>query len=68
MTLPWFVAEAIAGDEDRFAEMMTRKARALGMSRTTSATPLPDPTQQQVTTARDLTILARAIQERFPRQ
>ncbi len=62
------VAEAIAGDEDAFAEMMTRKARALGMSRTTfrNASGLPNP--QQVTTARDLTILARAIQERFPRQ
>jgi D-alanyl-D-alanine carboxypeptidase len=62
------VAEAIAGDEDRFAQMMTAKARALGMSRTVfrNASGLPNP--QQVTTARDLTILARAIQERFPRQ
>jgi D-alanyl-D-alanine carboxypeptidase len=62
------VAEAIGGDEDRFAQMMTAKARALGMSRTVfrNASGLPNP--QQVTTARDLTILARAIQERFPRQ
>jgi D-alanyl-D-alanine carboxypeptidase len=62
------VAENIAGDEDKFAEMMTRKARALGMSRTVfrNASGLPDPAQ--VTTARDLTRLARAIQERFPRQ
>ena len=28
------VAEAIAGDEDAFAKLMTRKAQALGMSRT----------------------------------
>jgi D-alanyl-D-alanine carboxypeptidase len=62
------VAEAIGGDEDRFAQMMTAKARALGMNRTVyrNASGLPNP--QQVTTARDLTILARAIQERFPRQ
>src|SRR5207244_12781067 len=28
------IAEAIAGDEPQFAKMMTRKARALGMSKT----------------------------------
>lgn len=62
------VAENIAGDEDAFAAMMTRKARSLGMSSTVyrNASGLPDP--QQVTTARDLSILGRAIQERFPRQ
>ena len=61
------VAENIAGNEDAFAEQMTRRARSLGMSRTTfkNASGLPD--AEQVTTARDLTILARAIQERFPR-
>jgi D-alanyl-D-alanine carboxypeptidase len=61
------VAENIAGSVEDFAEMMTRKARELGMSRTVFRNPsgLPDP--EQVTTARDLTILARAIQDRFPR-
>ncbi|HSI42604.1 MAG TPA: D-alanyl-D-alanine carboxypeptidase family protein [Xanthobacteraceae bacterium] len=61
------IAEAIAGDADTFATMMTRKARALGMSRTVFKNPngLPDP--EQVTTARDLATLGRAIQERFPR-
>lgn len=61
------IAENIGGSEEAFAEMMTRKARALGMSRThyANASGLPDP--EQVTTARDLTILARAIQDRFPR-
>ena len=46
---------------------MTRKARALGMSRTVyrNASGLPD--DEQVTTARDQTRLAIAIQERFPR-
>ncbi len=62
------VAENIAGSEPAFAEMMTRKARALGMSRTVfrNASGLPDP--HQVTTARDLVTLGRAIQDRFPRQ
>jgi D-alanyl-D-alanine carboxypeptidase len=61
------IGENIAGSEEAFAVMMTRKARALGMNRTVfkNASGLPDP--EQVTTARDLTILARAIQERFPK-
>ncbi|GJD33773.1 D-alanyl-D-alanine carboxypeptidase [Methylobacterium aerolatum] len=60
------IGENIAGSEERFAQMMTAKARALGMSRThyANASGLPDP--DQLTTARDLTILARAIQDRFP--
>jgi D-alanyl-D-alanine carboxypeptidase len=61
------IAEAIAGDEDDFAKLMTRKARALGMSRTTyrNASGLPD--DDQVTTARDQATLGRVIQDRFPR-
>jgi D-alanyl-D-alanine carboxypeptidase len=61
------IGENIAGSEARFAEMMTQKAKALGMSRThyANASGLPD--ADQITTARDLTILARAIQDRFPR-
>ncbi|MCV9939833.1 SPOR domain-containing protein [Boseaceae bacterium BT-24-1] len=62
------VAEAIAGSEDAFAEQMTRKARSLGMDSTRFYNPhgLPN-SPPNITTARDLTILARAIQERFPR-
>ena len=61
------VAEAIAGDEDAFARLMTRKAQTLGMSRTIykNASGLPD--SAQVTTARDQSTLGRAVQERFPR-
>jgi D-alanyl-D-alanine carboxypeptidase len=61
------VAENIANSEDEFAEMMTRKARTLGMTKTVyrNASGLPD--DEQVTTARDQSILGRAIQERFPR-
>ncbi len=60
------IAENLGGSEEDFADMMTRKARSLGMSRTVyrNASGLPDP--EQITTARDLTILARAIQDRFP--
>lgn len=61
------VAENVAGSESEFADQMTRKARQLGMSRTVfkNASGLPD--VGQVTTARDLVILGRALQDRFPR-
>jgi D-alanyl-D-alanine carboxypeptidase len=61
------IAEAIGGDEGDFAKLMTRKARALGMTRTVyrNASGLPD--DDQVTTARDQSTLGRAIQDRFPR-
>jgi D-alanyl-D-alanine carboxypeptidase len=61
------IAEAIAGDEDSFAKLMTRKAQTLGMSRTIykNASGLPD--SNQITTARDQSTLGRAVQERFPR-
>ena len=61
------IAEAIGGDEDHFAELMTRKAHELGMvhTRYVNASGLPD--DAQITTARDLSLLGRAVQERFPR-
>ncbi|HEX7883176.1 MAG TPA: serine hydrolase [Afipia sp.] len=61
------IAEAISGDEDDFAKAMTRKARALGMSKTVykNASGLPD--SDQVTTARDQATLGRAVQDRFPK-
>jgi D-alanyl-D-alanine carboxypeptidase len=61
------IAEALGGSEDEFAKLMTRKARALGMSKTVyrNASGLPD--DEQVTTARDQSILGRSIQDRFPK-
>jgi D-alanyl-D-alanine carboxypeptidase len=61
------IAEAIGGDEDDFAKMMTRKARALGMSKTVYRNASGLPNDDQVTTARDQSTLGRAIQDRFPR-
>jgi D-alanyl-D-alanine carboxypeptidase len=60
------VAEALAGSEDEFAKLMTRKAQALGMSKTLYKNASGLPNDAQVTTARDQAILGRAIQERFP--
>ena len=61
------IAEAIGGDESNFAQMMTRKAHALGMSRTIYRNASGLPNDEQITTARDLTVLARATEERFPK-
>ncbi len=61
------IAEAIGHDESTFAEMMTRKARALGMSSTVYRNASGLPNDEQVTSARDLVILARAVEDRFPR-
>src|SRR3954471_14320187 len=61
------IAEAIAGDEDEFAKLMTRKARALGMSKTTYRNASGLPNDEQLTSARDQATLGRAIQDRYPR-
>ena len=61
------IAEAVGHDEPTFAQMMTRKAHALGMSRTVYRNASGLPNDEQITTAHDLTILARSIEERFPK-
>ncbi len=61
------IAETIAGDEDDFAKLMTRKARALGMTKTVYRNASGLPNDEQITTARDQATLGRAIQDRFPR-
>ncbi|TVP49739.1 MAG: D-alanyl-D-alanine carboxypeptidase [Halomonas sp.] len=60
------VAEAIGGTEERFAQMMTEKARELGMPATTfrNASGLPD--DRQVTTARDMLTLSVRVRKDFP--
>jgi D-alanyl-D-alanine carboxypeptidase len=61
------VGEAIGGSEREFADMMTLKAHALGMTRTLYRNASGLPNDEQVTTARDQALLGRAIAERFPR-
>lgn len=60
------IAEHIGGSEARFAEMATLKARELGMTQTRYANANGLPDSRQVTSARDLTILARAVMRDFP--
>ncbi|HET6608079.1 MAG TPA: D-alanyl-D-alanine carboxypeptidase family protein [Rhodopila sp.] len=60
------LGELLGGSEDRFAQMMTLRARGLGMMHTTfgNASGLPDP--ENWTTARDLATLARHLISDFP--
>ena len=60
------LGELLGGSEDRFAQMMTLRARSLGMSHSTfqNASGLPDP--EQWSTARDLALLGRRLINDFP--
>jgi len=55
------LAEKVGGTEDAFAQMMNTYAKQLGMKSTnfTNSTGLPDP--NLYTTARDISLLARAV-------
>jgi D-alanyl-D-alanine carboxypeptidase len=60
------LAENMAGSEPAFARQMTQRARRLGMSSTlfTNASGLPN--DAQITTARDMAVLGRALVRDFP--
>src|SRR5271163_1881928 len=60
------LAEGIAGNERAFAEMMTKRARELGLARSTFANSngLPDPGNKM--TVRELAMLARYIVQTYP--
>jgi D-alanyl-D-alanine carboxypeptidase len=60
------LAEHLGGTEDNFARKMTAKAQLLGMynTRFMNATGLPN--ELQVTTSRDMAVLAWKIQRHFP--
>jgi D-alanyl-D-alanine carboxypeptidase len=60
------LGEEIGGSEARFAQMMTSKARALGMTRTTYRNANGLPNTAQMTTARDQARLGIALRQHFP--
>ena len=60
------VAEALSGSQNNFALEMTAKARQLGMSRTTFRNPSGLPHQGQLSTARDMALLAHRLLRDFP--
>jgi D-alanyl-D-alanine carboxypeptidase len=60
------MAEKLGGTEQRFATLMTLRAHELGMTSTnfTNANGLPD--SRNISTARDLAILSRAVMRDYP--
>ena len=60
------LAEKVGGSESKFAALMTLRAQELGMTNTqyVNACGLPD--SRQLTSARDLVILSRALMRDFP--
>jgi D-alanyl-D-alanine carboxypeptidase len=60
------IGEALAGTERKFALKMTAKARRLGMNRTTFRNASGLPNRGQLSTARDMATLAKALLEDFP--
>lgn len=60
------LAERVGGTEARFAQLMSLRAQELGMSGTryVNANGLPD--SRQVTNARDIAVLARAVMRDYP--
>ncbi|MBW8446635.1 MAG: D-alanyl-D-alanine carboxypeptidase [Arenimonas sp.] len=60
------LGEFIGGSETRFAQMMTAKARSLGMTKTTYRNAHGLPNTAQMTTARDQARLGIALRQHFP--
>jgi D-alanyl-D-alanine carboxypeptidase len=60
------LAEAVSGSIENFADEMNRNARRLGMIQSTFVNPNGLPADDQITSARDLGILARALIREFP--
>jgi serine-type D-Ala-D-Ala carboxypeptidase (penicillin-binding protein 5/6) len=60
------LAEGISGSESPFAELMTKRAREIGLTKSTfgNSTGLPDP--RQLMTSRELAKLARHIIQTYP--
>jgi D-alanyl-D-alanine carboxypeptidase len=60
------LAEGVSGSIENFAGEMNRNARRLGMTQTNYVNPNGLPADEQITSARDLAILARALIREFP--
>ena len=60
------IAETIGGDEASFIKIMNQTAAQLGMMNTHFINPNGLPAEQQVTTARDMGLLAQALVRDFP--
>lgn len=62
------IAETLGGDEGAFVKEMNQTAARLGMMHTHFLNPHGLPNEQQVTTARDMGLLAQALLRDFPEE
>jgi D-alanyl-D-alanine carboxypeptidase len=60
------LAEGVSGSVEKFADEMNRTSRRLGMTQSSWVNPNGLPAEDQITSARDLAILARALIHDFP--
>jgi D-alanyl-D-alanine carboxypeptidase len=60
------IAEGVGGSIENFAEQMNQTAQRLGMTQSHYVNPNGLPADEQVVSARDLAILARAVLREFP--
>ena len=60
------LAEGVSGSIEKFSDEMNANARRLGMTQTNYVNPNGLPADEQITSARDLAILARALIREFP--
>jgi D-alanyl-D-alanine carboxypeptidase len=60
------LAEGVDGSVEKFADEMNQTSQRLGMTQSHWHNPNGLPDEQQVTSARDLAILARALMHEFP--
>jgi len=60
------LAEGVAGSVENFADQMNANARRLGMTQSTFVNPNGLPADDQISSARDLAILARALIREMP--
>jgi D-alanyl-D-alanine carboxypeptidase len=60
------IAETVGGSEEAFIDQMNQTAKRLGMTRTNFVNPNGLPDKRQITTARDMALLTRAILKDFP--
>lgn len=60
------MAEKLGGTESRFAALMTLRAKELGMTNTNFANASGLPDSRQISTARDIAILSRAVMRDYP--
>ena len=60
------IAEGVGGSIEGFADMMNANSRKLGMTQSNWVNPNGLPAENQITSARDMAILARALIREFP--